>query len=104
MNDVASIIFVILAAFVINVAVGRLDHQRIREHVEAGGGEVLAIVWKRFRKGWFGSGNQRIYDVTYRTRNGKTFTAMCKTAMFAGVYWTGNVPPPTSSGATQHPD
>ena len=104
MNDVAAIALVILAAFVISVAKGHLDRKRIREYVEAGGSEVLDIVWKRFGKGWFGSGNQRIYDVTYRTRDGQTFTATCKTAMFAGVYWTGNVPPPTSSDATQCTD
>src|SRR5262249_42306055 len=97
MRDVAAIALVILAAFVISVAKGHLDHKRIREYVEAGGSEVLDIVWTRFGKGWFGSGNQRIYDVTYRTRDGQTLTATCKTAMFAGVYWTGNVPPPTSS-------
>ena len=104
MKDVAAIAFVILAAFVISVAQGHLDDKRIREYVEAGGSEVLDIVWQRFGKGWFGSGNQRIYDVTYRTRDGQTFKATCKTAMFAGVYWTGNVSPPTSSGTTQDTD
>ena len=102
MKDVAAIALVILAAFVISVATGYLDRKRIREYVEAGGSEVLDIVWQRFGKGWFGSGNQRIYDVTYRTRHGQTLTATCKTAMFAGVYWTGNAPPPASSGARQH--
>src|SRR5215469_751989 len=71
MNDVASIAViavVILAAFVISAANGYLDRERIRKYVESGGSEVLDIVWKRFGKGWFGSGNQRIYDVTYRTR------------------------------------
>lgn len=102
MRDVAAIAFVILAAFVISVAKGQLDQKRIREYVEAGGNEVIDIVWKRFGKGWLGSGNQRIYDVTYRTRDGQTFTATCKTAMFAGVYWADNVPGP--SGTTQHPE
>jgi hypothetical protein len=104
MKDVAAIAFVILAAFVISVAKGYLDDKRIHDHVEAGGSEVLGIVWKRFGKGWFGSGNQRIYEVTYRTRDGQTFTATCKTGMFAGVYWTGNVPPPTSSADKKHTD
>jgi hypothetical protein len=70
-----------------------LDRQRIREYVEKGGNEVLEIVWKRFGKGWLGSTNQRIYDVTFKTRQGKTFTATCKTNMFGGVYWTGQAPP-----------
>src|SRR5215831_92790 len=104
MNDVVAIAVVILAAFIISVANGHLDHKRIREDLEAGGNEVLDIVWKRFGKGWFGSGNQRIYHVTYRTRDGQTFTATCKTAMFAGVYWTAKVPPPTSRDDTLHPN
>jgi hypothetical protein len=102
MKDIAAIAFVILAGFILSVAKGYLDNKRIRDYVEAGGSEVVGIVWQRFGKGWFGSGNQRIYDVTYRTRDGQTFTATCKTAMFAGVYWIGNVLPPTSSGSTQH--
>jgi hypothetical protein len=69
-----------------------LDRQRIREYVENGGNEVLEIVWKRFGKGWLGS-NQRIYDVTFKTRQGKTLTATCKTNLFGGVYWTGQAPP-----------
>jgi hypothetical protein len=54
-----------------------LDRQRIREYVEKGGNEVLEIVWKRFGKGWLGS-NQRIYDVTFKTRQGKTLTPHAK--------------------------
>lgn len=75
MKDVAAIAVVILAAFVINAAKGHLDRKRIREYVEDGGSEVFDIVWKRFGKGWFGSGNQRIYDVTYRNRDGQILTA-----------------------------
>lgn len=56
MKDVAAIAFVILAAFIISVAKGHFDRKRIREYVEGGGSEVLNIVWKRFGKGWFGSG------------------------------------------------
>jgi hypothetical protein len=69
-----------------------LDRQRIREYVEKGGNEVLEIVWKRFGKGWLGS-NQRIYDVTFKTRQGKTLTATSKTNMFGGVWWAGQAPP-----------
>jgi hypothetical protein len=69
-----------------------LDRLRIREYVENGGNEVLEIVWKRFGKGWLGS-NGRIYEVTFKTRQGKTLTATCKTNLFGGVYWTGQAPP-----------
>lgn len=71
---------------------GSLDRDRIRQYVEKGGGRVLDIVWNPIGPGWWGS-RERIYDVTYRTHNGKVLTATCKTTMFSGVYWTGNTPP-----------
>jgi hypothetical protein len=73
-----------------------LDRQRIRDDVEKRGNEVLEIVWKRFGKGWLGSTNQRIYDVTFKTGSGKTMTATCKTNMFGGVFWASNVLPADS--------
>jgi hypothetical protein len=104
MNDIAAIVVVLLVAYVINVTKSYLDSKRIRDYVEAGGSEVLDIVWQRFGTGWFGSGGQRIYDVTYRTHDGQTSTATCKTGLFAGVYWTGKLFPPTSSGDNELTD
>jgi len=69
---------------------GALDRDRIKEHIENAGGQVLDITWSPFGTGWFGSKNERIYDVTYRTRQGQTVKATCKTSMFSGVYWTSN--------------
>jgi hypothetical protein len=55
--------------------------------------KVRTIVWKRFGKGWLGSTNQRIYDVTFKKGDGETMTATCKTSMFGGVFWTSEVLP-----------
>lgn len=72
---------------------GRLDRARIRSHVRASGGHVLDIKWSPLGRGWFGSKGDRIYEVTYRTKAGKTITAACKTSMFSGVYWTSDTAP-----------
>ena len=96
MSDASSVLVILLvigAAFVIRRMTGRFDYDRIREYIERGGGKVLDIKWNRFGPGWLGSGSERIYEVRYTTRHGKTCTGTCKTGMFSGVYWTGDAPP-----------
>jgi len=85
--------FVLAIVAVFRIAADRLDRQRICEHVESTGGTVEDIAWNPFGTGWFGSRNERIYEVTYRTRHGKTVSATCKTSMWSGVYWTSDAPP-----------
>jgi hypothetical protein len=91
-------LFIPLAIF-IRLWAGRLDRQRIAEHIEKSGGEVSDITWNPFGKGWFGTKNERIYEVTYRTRSGRKVEATCKTSMFSGVYWTSEAPPGDSEEA-----
>jgi hypothetical protein len=89
-----SVLFIFIPIVIaLRLIAGALDRDRIKEHIENAGGQVLDINWNPFGTGWFGSKNERIYDVTYRTRQGKTVTATCKTSMFSGVYWTSNSPP-----------
>ncbi len=71
----------------------RLDRSRIADYVEQGGGSVVRIAWNPLGRGWFGESGDRIYEVTYRTRKGKTVTSTCKTGMFSGDYWTGGPAP-----------
>lgn len=63
---------------------GNRNRQRIREHIEKGGGRVLDIIWNP---------TEGFYDVRYQTQQGKVYEATCKTTVFSGVYWTGNAPP-----------
>jgi len=96
MDTVLSIVLivVVIAFVVIYLRVAHsLDRDRIREHVERSGGKVIAIERNPFGKGWFGSGGERIYEVRYTTRHGKSIEATCKTSMFSGVYWTSDHPP-----------
>ena len=89
---------IILALFtIIRIAADRFDRERIQAYVEHEGGVLIDIVWNPFGTGWFGS-RERIYDVEYRTRDGKTVTATCKTSLWAGVYWTSGTLP---SGFTE---
>lgn len=71
------------------VIADQLDRQRIRDYVARNGGAVTSISWNPFGRGWFGERGERIYEVTYRTREGKTVSANCKTSLWSGVYWTG---------------
>jgi hypothetical protein len=78
----------ILLAIVIRFAAGSTDDGRIRENIEQQGGKITSINWSPFGRGWFGSKNERIYEVVYEDAQGRIHQAYCKTSMFSGVYWT----------------
>jgi len=79
--------FIVLAVL-IRLAAGSTDDGRIRENIEEQGGKVRSIDWSPFGRGWFGSKNERIYEVVYEDALGKVHQAYCKTSMFSGVYWS----------------
>ena len=79
--------FIVLAV-VIRLIAGSSDDSRIRADVEGQGGKIRSINWAPFGTGWFGSKNERIYEVVYEDAQGKVHHAYCKTSMFSGVYWT----------------
>jgi len=56
------ILSIITLAVVIRFVVDRLDRQRIRQDVDARGGEVDDITWKPFGRGWFGEKSDRVYE------------------------------------------
>ncbi len=76
--------FVIL----LRVVADRWDRSRITTYVQERGGEVQDIAWQPFGRGWFGERGDRIYEVTYRSRDGATHEASCKTSLFSGVYFS----------------
>lgn len=80
-------LFVALAVAV-RLFAGALDGDRIRSYVESQGGQVLRKQWTPFGRGWFGSKNERIYEVEYRDAEGDVHEATCKTSVLAGVYFT----------------
>jgi|RhiMetdeSRZDD1v2_1073273.scaffolds.fasta_scaffold305238_5 hypothetical protein len=82
-------LWMVPAIVVARIVIDRLDRQRIREYVRQHGGVVVSISWAPFGEGWFGSRNERVYHVRYRTAEGKTTSATCKTGLWSGVYWTG---------------
>ncbi|MFT3784063.1 MAG: hypothetical protein QM790_18810 [Nibricoccus sp.] len=67
---------------------GEMNKSRIRSYVSNRGGQVLAIRWSPFGKGWFGEKDACIYEVFYREPDGTEHRATCKTALFSGVYFT----------------
>jgi len=94
MDDLAFVVLMVVligVAIIVSKYIDRIDHQRIREHVEHSGGKVLKIT-TQYLGGWRAS-RDRAYLVTYRTQHGKTITASCRTSMFRGVYWITDRPP-----------
>ena len=83
-------IFVAVAfvAVVIRVVAGAMDHERLNGYVAERGGRVIEQHWNPFGRGWFGSQNERIYDVRYEDADGNVHYATCKTSLLAGVYLT----------------
>ena len=74
-------------AVVIRMLAGNQDDARIRQEIERKGGAVIKIIWNPLGPEWLSRSADRLYEVTYRNRNGQTITANCKTSMFTGVYW-----------------
>ena len=69
---------------------GMLNHRRIRNYIEERGGKVVRITWAPFGTGWYGNQSHRIYRVVYRDAANIEHQAYCKTAMYRGVYLTGD--------------
>jgi hypothetical protein len=82
------IIIAVVLAVVIRLGAGSMDDGRIREYVEQLGGKIRSINWSPMGRGWFGSKNERIYEVVYEDAAGNVHQASCKTSALAGVYWT----------------
>lgn len=86
--------FYLIIAAVICIAVcarliaGEMNKSRIRTYVSSRGGQVVAIRWSPFGKGWVGEKDACIYEVVYRQPDGAERRATCKTALFSGVYFT----------------
>lgn len=94
----------IIGVIVLRIFADYLDRQRIRDHVEGSGGKILNISWNPLGRGWFGSRNERIYEVHYRAKNGRTVEATCKTSMLSGVYWTSDSAPSDFMDMPETPD
>ncbi len=85
----AILLFVLImgAVFGCRLLAGRLNHARIRKHIQDMGGAVVKIVWSPLGPGFFGDQYTYIYEVDYRNKNRTHRRAFCKTSMLAGVYF-----------------
>jgi hypothetical protein len=84
------VIGVIAVAFLFRLGAGSMDHDRVRSYIEEQGGQLLEIHWSPFGRGWFGEKSDRIYEIVYADREGRTHKATCKTSLFSGVYLTAD--------------
>ena len=72
----------------VRLASGSMDRDRIRAYIESQAGRLLDCNWSPFGRGWFGSKEERIYEITYLDREGNRHRATCKTSLLSGVYFT----------------
>lgn len=106
-GDIGAIVpFAIIAfiglAVVIRFCAGSMDDDRIRKQIEAEGKKVRSIDWAPLGRGWFGSKNERIYEVVYEDAQHNVHSAYCKTSALAGVYWTEDkIIEPAAGAATK---
>jgi hypothetical protein len=82
------ILFVVAAGIGIRLLAGNLDKTRIEEYLSGQGALLSTCAWSPFGCGWFGSKNERLYEVTYTDSEGNGHSAVCKTSMLSGVYFT----------------
>ena len=85
------------------ILMDRCDRGRIRESIASGGGRVIDISWSPFGRGWVGESSDRIYEVTYTNKAGKTIAATCKTSMLTGIFWSSDTPPSDFSEEASEP-
>jgi hypothetical protein len=97
--DVGVVVGVVVlgVALALRVVAGSRDHARIRRHVAARGGRLLASRWAPFGPGWAQERIARTYLVRYRDREGNEHRAYCKTSSSSGVSFTDDqvVRPPS---------
>ncbi|MHC4660763.1 MAG: hypothetical protein ACYS8W_03655 [Planctomycetota bacterium] len=79
---------IIIVGLLIRYLAGHLDRDRIKDYVHHDGGKIINIEWRLIGPGWFGSQNQRIYEVIFIDRKGRRHQAYCRTSLFSGIYWT----------------
>jgi hypothetical protein len=78
----------IAIAIVIRLMAGGMNHERIKNYVEARGGQIIDSAWAPFGPGWLGEKIAAIYAVRYRDRDNNVHEAHCKTSLSTGVYFT----------------
>ena len=88
MEAMLIIIGVIVLIVFIRLIAGSVDHDRVDQYIAERGGRVIHKQWNPFGKGWFGSENERIYEIRYLDKDGNVHQATCKTSMLSGVYFT----------------
>lgn len=88
----------------IRMLAGSQDKDRIGDYLRSQGATLTGCEWSPFAKGWVGSEKERLYAITYIDSEGNTHQAVCKTNMFAGVYFTEDVITSGSSKPNNFPN
>ena len=89
----SQLVIVCVAIALIVAVAGRIithfmDRGRIDRYAQEKGWTILDCRWSLLGPGWFGSRNERIYQLRYRDAEGRNHEAFAKTSALAGVYLT----------------
>jgi hypothetical protein len=83
---------VTMGVILIRIRAGQVEHRRIKAEIERGGGEVLKITPNTASRNGFWPRTPPLYDVCFRTAQGETVTATCRSGLGHGVEWTWSSP------------
>jgi hypothetical protein len=72
-------------AIIVRLLHGKLDHQRIRQYIEAEEGRLIEVQWLPFSPDWFRQWRDHVYVVRYVAKDGGRHVARCGTSGWSGV-------------------
>lgn len=83
-----SVVILILGLLVFCVLPEQIDKYRIRRHLAAQEAVVISFEEQDFGPGWIDAGvSARIWEVTFRTREGDVQSRTCRIGLLSGIYW-----------------
>jgi hypothetical protein len=98
MEPLFIIAFVVVVGIGVRLLAGNLDKTRIEQYLNGQGAMLSTCAWSPFSRGWFGTKNERLYEITYTDAEGNGHYAVCKTSLLSGVYFTeDSITAPSSS-------
>jgi len=82
------VVFIVLGLVLFCVIPEKIDKYRIRRHLSAEGSQVISFEEQDFGPGWIDAGvSARIWEVTFRTREGDIRKRICRIGVLSGIYW-----------------
>jgi catechol 2,3-dioxygenase-like lactoylglutathione lyase family enzyme len=78
--------------FFIRSLAGGMDRGRVEEYLRRRGAKLISASGEPLGKGWLGVKSDRIYRVLYVDAEGQERSAICRSSIWSGVYFTEDQP------------